>query len=626
MPETFDALRFENALAHQGRLLRLAHRLLGDPGTAEDAVDHALLQESRGRRADGTPLPRFLSATVRNFALRRRRDDNRRRRHEQAAARSDDAPAADELVQREQLRRRVADAVLSLDEPYRTTVALVYLEEVPPAAAALRLGVAEATVRVRLHRAREQLRRRLDREFGARAVWALLLGSRDLAPAPALAVVGGLLMKKLMILCAVVLFLAVGWWSLPIASPVAPSAAPVVVAAAAASPAAELGVERVAVTVEPPPAVAPGPTQQFRCIDEQGRPVADAEVRLQRLPTRGKFPVLVARSDEDGVASFADVPAADYDIRAQAGLRHRVPHPDDRFLRLPAPRPELLLRELWVGGLSMAGAEARQWQFWGGGFVNSADRVPEKELTTTLQVQHPGAVFFARFRDLTHGDGDELQVQVSWFGHAAHRQKLRLWPASVFPGPEVVEPDAVARLDWAMVRVILVDAVGNPLPDLLQTTLRDRADLYGGRDDARPDMSSNYSFRNGTAMLPVGDYRLRLYDASEAHMVPVAECSITLQSEEVRIVTPTTERVLRLHLRGLDAAGYMLQVVHESGRKQLEFGRASGNHELLLPPGLCMLGLHRLVEGDRSAVVERAITIGDEVAQDVTWDVGPPPR
>ena len=129
MPEAnFDVGRWQAALVHQRPLLALAERLLGDPAHADEAVGHALLQESRGARAATTPALPFLRAVVRNFARRVRRDEAVRHRHEAAARAAELAPAAGDLAAREQLRRRVAEAVLGLDEPYRTTVALVYLE------------------------------------------------------------------------------------------------------------------------------------------------------------------------------------------------------------------------------------------------------------------------------------------------------------------------------------------------------------------------------------------------------------------------------------------------------------------------------------------------------------------
>ena len=82
----FDAERFARALQHQPHLLQLAARLLGDADAAEDAVGHALLQESRGRRRGSVPLLPFLRAAVRNMARKLRRAAASRQRHELSAA------------------------------------------------------------------------------------------------------------------------------------------------------------------------------------------------------------------------------------------------------------------------------------------------------------------------------------------------------------------------------------------------------------------------------------------------------------------------------------------------------------------------------------------------------------
>ncbi|MBM4063706.1 MAG: sigma-70 family RNA polymerase sigma factor, partial [Planctomycetes bacterium] len=402
MHEVYDAQRWQAALAHQGPLLALAQRLLGDPSAAEDAVAHALLQHSRSARPPQVPRLPFLRAVVRNFARRVLRDAARRTRHEAAAARTGVAPAADEIAAREQLRRRVADAVLALREPYRTTVALVHLEGLPTHVVAQQFGVAETTVRVRLLRARGELRRRLDQDYGARGAWAgvlaggRFLGAKGTAP---VAVLGVLAMKKLGAVVVAALLLGAGsfvfWASREPAPPAIPE--PVTAAAAAqpdgASPSA--AVRESAVPLPVPVSTAAARPQAFRCVDEQGQPVAGAEVRLRR--GRGT-PDLVATSDDDGHGVFADLEPGNYRFLARAGNRHRVQDLDPPALPRPGAPLELVLQELWIGGVEMSGVEIIVWSggLDGGRRTDQllAGPLAEKELIETWRSKHPGARFW----------------------------------------------------------------------------------------------------------------------------------------------------------------------------------------------------------------------------------------
>src|SRR5262245_52786760 len=164
----FDEEQLQSALQHEAALRRLARGLLRDPAAADEATQHALLQAAAGRRASGTGLWPFLVTTLRHHAANLRKLAVRRARHERAASSTATTTPVDELAAREQLRRRVADAVLALDEPYRTTVWLRWFEEMSTAVVAAHQGVPVATVRTRLQRAYAQLRRRLDADFGDR--------------------------------------------------------------------------------------------------------------------------------------------------------------------------------------------------------------------------------------------------------------------------------------------------------------------------------------------------------------------------------------------------------------------------------------------------------------------------
>lgn len=628
----FDATRWQAALVHQGRLLALAERLLGDPAAAEDAVEHALLQESRGRRrADVPPLP-FLRRVVQNVARRFRRDAATRTRHEAAAAVVGEALPADELAARERLRRCVADAVLALAEPYRTTVALVHLEEVPPAEVARRLGIAEATVRVRLHRARGDLRRRLDRDFGSRGAWALVPWWRShpvSAPAGVVGgIVGGIVMKKLFVVAVVtLLLLGVGAFALRNGSEGSPPPAEVVQGAAVdiASPPATRA-ERVPAAPQSAPAdPAPAaPSQAFRCIDEQGQPVAGAEVRLRRLPYGCGAPDLVATSDAEGRGTFADVVPAAYGIDAKAGHRLRVQDPDPSHLPRSGPPLELLLRELWIGGIEMPGVEIVDWSGSLAGFratdASMAGPRAERELTEAWRSKHPGAQFWAGVRDAQREPSPTIRMEIEWFGHARVPRDVRMWPASTFPGPERVDPDAVPRTPWASARVLFVDREGAPLPAALQAALRTTSGLAAVGPRFRG--LQGYRFPTGEVKLPAGDYELRLFDAATSQMRAGARCTAAATTTELRLPVDTTDRVVHVAVRGV-GAGYVLIVVHESGRTARELGRPDGLHTLLLPPGPCMLTVGSGESRETQRKTERPFVVTTAAEQDVAIDVPP---
>ena len=78
-------------------------------------------------------------------------------------------------MERDELRRLVGEAVLDLAEPYRSTVVLRFFEELSLAEIAGRSGVPLGTVKTRLRRALERLRRRLGALDGKERGWAVLL-------------------------------------------------------------------------------------------------------------------------------------------------------------------------------------------------------------------------------------------------------------------------------------------------------------------------------------------------------------------------------------------------------------------------------------------------------------------
>ena len=69
------------------------------------------------------------------------------------------------VAERAERRRLVHDAIDRLPEDYRVVVTLRDLNELPTADVAQMLGISEGAVRVRLHRARQALRKLLDEHF-----------------------------------------------------------------------------------------------------------------------------------------------------------------------------------------------------------------------------------------------------------------------------------------------------------------------------------------------------------------------------------------------------------------------------------------------------------------------------
>lgn len=183
-----SALDPADLLAADGFARSVARSLLFDASRADDAAQDAWLTTLRAA-APPRSLRGFMAHVAARAASTLARGEGRRSRREAAAARPERVVSTAELWQRETLRRRVVDAVLALDEPYRSAVVLRHFEDLSPAEAARRLGVPTETLRTRLKRALAKLRAELDAEFGSREGWATALlpiaGLKDAAAAAA---------------------------------------------------------------------------------------------------------------------------------------------------------------------------------------------------------------------------------------------------------------------------------------------------------------------------------------------------------------------------------------------------------------------------------------------------------
>ena len=165
-----DATAFRVVVdAHARTLHRIAYRMIGDPVEAEDLAQEALtrLWQHAGRwragesgQAGGSGIGAWLTRVTMNLCL----DRLRRRRFasdDVAPERADDTPLAPALIEAEQQRQRVVDAIAALPDNQRAAIVLTYYEDQSNAAAAETMDMNIKAFESLLLRARGALKRAL---------------------------------------------------------------------------------------------------------------------------------------------------------------------------------------------------------------------------------------------------------------------------------------------------------------------------------------------------------------------------------------------------------------------------------------------------------------------------------
>ena len=277
----------EQLLAQVEWVRRIASALVGR-GDADEVVQQAYLQAlSTPPRPIGN-LRGWLTTVVHNVARKSVRSESRRARHEPGAATPALAPDPAESVARAELHRRVVDAVLALDEPYRGTLLMRFFDDLSAEAIAATRGLPIETVRTRVKRGLALLRARL-KDDDMKGVAALACGG-----VAAVEVMTMSLAIKWSAAAFVVAAGAIAWIAMgdgdtpsqvahheerPVAAESAPPIAepPAARAAESAAPAAAVGADSNAAPAAPAELAKPG-TIRGVVKDRSGQPVADASI------------------------------------------------------------------------------------------------------------------------------------------------------------------------------------------------------------------------------------------------------------------------------------------------------------------------------------------------------------
>jgi RNA polymerase sigma factor (sigma-70 family) len=164
-----DSAAFEKlVLRYQAGLINFAFRMLGDRDEAADAAQQTLVQVYLNlprARLDLAFKP-WLYRIARNQCLDRLRQRRAREGGERRLEPGDSPPAdppdpdplPDELLERRDLQRLLAEAIAALPERYRTVVALRYATDLTFAEVGQALGIPENTAKTFFQRAKALLR------------------------------------------------------------------------------------------------------------------------------------------------------------------------------------------------------------------------------------------------------------------------------------------------------------------------------------------------------------------------------------------------------------------------------------------------------------------------------------
>lgn len=202
----------EELLIHTDFIRRLAKSLVYDENTAEDIFQQTCLAALKRPPKSHHSLRGWFSKVTKNLVYSNKRSETRRIEREKASTIQGVMPSPEKIAAREEMRRRLVDTVLSLEDPFQSVIYLHYYEGLSLKEVARRAGIPHSTARGHLRRGLEKLREKLDKTHGGdRKQWIVSLAPFVGAPKAgplALAMVS----KLCLVAALVILFTTVSLW------------------------------------------------------------------------------------------------------------------------------------------------------------------------------------------------------------------------------------------------------------------------------------------------------------------------------------------------------------------------------------------------------------------------------
>lgn len=306
----------EQLLADASWLRRLAERLAGD-GEADDLVQETWIAAWQRQPDTERPLRPWLAKVMRDTFRMRRRAERRRQQRELSVDEAAPEVSPADLLEQVRLHKLLVELVLAMDEPFRSTLLLRFVEGRTAAEIARATGVPEGTVRWRLHEALSRLRTRLDEINGSRKAWApavLVFAEKGMVVAKTTKSVIAIVMLLILLMSGAALV----WF--PSTNKHTPDEGATLVASAtsggsAREPGALSGSRQLPTwfASEGAPARKIAGRVTFR-----GVPVAGATVALHTLISDldGGGPTLQMATTSDGSFDFGVLPASQYSVTA----------------------------------------------------------------------------------------------------------------------------------------------------------------------------------------------------------------------------------------------------------------------------------------------------------------------